>query len=250
MLLGCGGSGDAATEDPGSLNGDVQVHGALRAMFHEGQIGTQVTLDTLLPDPHLYAVGALSDLSGEITIVGGETYLSYPEGDQARTEAVSQPDAGASLLVSARVTAWTSVTTKHPIPFETLDEAIGELAAQAGMDLDRRIPFLLEGEFEDLRWHVVDGTRLPEGETTHVDHLAASVQTALDRATATLIGFYSTGDQGVFTHMGSTTHIHCILEEPLATGHVDHVVIPAGTTIKFPAGAGESGTESSGAGTE
>ena len=36
--------------------------------------------------------------------------------------------------------------------------------------------------------------------------------------------------------MGAKTHVHCVLEQPLATGHVDHVDIPAGTTVKFPAG--------------
>lgn len=57
----------------------------------------------------------------------------------------------------------------------------------------------------------------------------------MDRASATLVGFYSESDQGVFTHMGSKTHIHCALDEPLYTGHVDHVTIPAGTTLRFPA---------------
>jgi hypothetical protein len=46
--------------------GEVQVHSALRAMFHEGQTGTMVTLDTMLPNPDLYAVGALADLSKQL----------------------------------------------------------------------------------------------------------------------------------------------------------------------------------------
>ena len=41
--------------------------------------------------------------------------------------------------------------------------------------------------------------------------------------------------------MGSKTHIHCVIFEPLSSGHVDHVIIPAGTTVKFPAG-GNGGT--------
>ncbi len=48
-------------------------------------------------------------------------------------------------------------------------------------------------------------------------------------------GFYSQSDEGIFTHMGSKTHIHCVLYDPLASGHVDHVTVPVGTTIKFPA---------------
>jgi acetolactate decarboxylase len=217
-------------------NGEVQVHGALRAMFHEGQTGPMVTLNALLPSPDLYAVGALADLSGEITVIGGKAYLSYAEGaDRSRTEVLSESSAGATLLVSARVPDWKSRTTERPIRFEELDEEIAKLAEAAGMSLDKRFPYLLRGHFEDIEWHVIDGRRLTGGGTSHQDHLAAAARMRLDRTRATLVGFYSQGDQGVFTHMGSTTHIHCVIDDPLSTGHVDHVMIPAGTTVEFPA---------------
>ncbi len=241
LLLGCAANGnDSTTRNDRTWDGEVRVHGALRAMFHEGQTGAIVTLDAMLPNPDLYAVGALADLSGEITIVGGKTYLSYPEGaDNTRTERTSRTSAGAALLVTAEVPAWHSVTTENSIRFEELEEAIAKLATSAGMSFDERFPFLLEGDFEDLQWHVIDGSRLAAGGTSHQDHLKASIQVSLDRTSATLVGFYSAGDQGVFTHMGSRTHIHCVLEEPLATGHVDHVTIPTGTTVKFPAAGSE-----------
>lgn len=222
-------------EGAGSWNGEVKVHGALRAIHHQGQTGVQVTLDEILPNPDVYALGAVADLSGEITILGGNAYLSYPDGEEAtRTEMLTETNAGATLLVAADVPVWRAVVTEHEIRFEDLGEAIGKLAAAAGMSLDTRIPFLLEGEFEDLQWHVIDGARLPEGNTSHSDHMNAAVKTSRARTSARLIGFYSQSDQGVFTHMDSTTHVHCVLGDPLASGHVDHVVIPAGTTLKFP----------------
>ena len=241
LLLGCAPSGsDSTAKNARSWDGEVRVHGALRAMFHEGQTGAMVTLDAMLPNTDLYAVGALADLSGEITVIGGKVYLSYPEGaENTRTETTSRTNVGATLLVATEVPAWHSATIENSIRFEELDEAIGKLAASAGMNLDERFPFLFEGDFEDLQWHVIDGSRLAAGGTSHQDHLAASTQARLDRASATLVGFYSAGDQGVFTHMGSKTHIHCVLDRPLASGHVDSVTIPAGTVVKFPAGGNE-----------
>ncbi len=222
-------------EGSGSWDREVQVFGALRAMFHEGQIGAMVALDTLLPNPDLYGVGALSELAGEITIIAGRAFLSYPDGPKnPRTDTSSNTDAGASLLVVTTVPEWSRATINHPIPFDNLDEEIEKLSVSAGMNLGDRIPFLLEGEFEELRWHVIDGSRLHAAGTSHNDHLAASVQAKRDRASATIIGFYSANDQGVFVHMDSKTHLHCVLDDPLATGHVDHVTIPAGATIKFP----------------
>ena len=215
---------------------DLEVHGALRAMFHEGQTGTMIALDELLPNPNLYAVGALTELSGEITILGGTAYLSYPEDEStARTDTLTVSDAGATLLVSTEVREWVHTTTQQPIAFADLDEAIVKLAFGAGFSREDRFPFMLEGNFESLAWHVIDGTRLASGGTSHEDHLAASVQTRREQARAKIIGFYSPRDQTIFTHHDSTTHMHCVLDSPVATGHVDHVVVPAGTLVRLPA---------------
>ena len=87
--------------------------------------------------------------------------------------------------------------------------------------------------------HVIDGRRQAGGES-HQDHLAAAVRSRRDRAPATLVGFFSKSDQGVFTHMGSKTHLHCVVTDSLSSGHVDRVDVPAGTTVKFPASRPES----------
>ncbi len=182
LLLACTmDDHDTTAPDARPWDGKVRVHGALRAMMHEGQTGAMVTLDSMLPNPHLYAVGALADLSGEVTIGGGKAYLSYPEAE-GRTEVTTRSAAGAALLVSAVVPSWQSVSTRHAIRFEELDEEIARLAAAAGMSLDRRFPFLLEGDFEDLHWHVIDGSRLTAGGASHEDHGAASIKTKRDRA--------------------------------------------------------------------
>jgi acetolactate decarboxylase len=238
LLAGCAATGNPrAAGEPRAWDGRVQVHGALRAMFHEGQTGPMVSLDSLLPSPDLYAVGALADLSGEVTVIDGRTYLAFPEvAEGARTELTLQSDVGATLLVAAVVPAWHSLVTDRAIRFEELDAEIGRLAVAAGLSLEDRFPFLLEGTFDDLQWHVIDGRRLTGGGSSHQDHMAAAFRAGRDRAPATLVGFYSENDQGVFTHMGSKTHIHCVLDEPLSAGHVDHVNIPAGITLKFPVG--------------
>ena len=96
VMLACtasDGDRDSPARDLAPWNGQVEVYGALRSMFHEGQTGPMVSLRTLLPNPDLYAVGALTELSGEITVLGGTTYLSYPDGDTTRTERVEMTTA-------------------------------------------------------------------------------------------------------------------------------------------------------------
>jgi hypothetical protein len=232
--LACTSSRDVPRPDDGARwDGVVTVHGELRAMMHEGRTAAAVALDTILPHPGRFAVGALADFSGEVTVLDGMAYLSRPDGDSTRTDARTD-SAGAALLVSADVPRWQTVTLDRAIPFAQLDAEIARLGAAAGMPADGRYPFLVEGEFEDLRFHVVDGRRFTGRETTHEEHRSVSVQIAHARATATLIGFFSRQDHGVFTHMGSDTHVHVVVTPPLATGHVDHVVIAAGSRVKFP----------------
>jgi len=213
----------------------IRSFGSLRAMYHEGRTEQTVGLADLLPDPSLYAVGALAGLAGEVTVVGGETYLSYPVGTtETRTESTTKPTVGASLLVTAQVPTWRTVKTERPIPFDELDQAIATLATAAGIPKGEKFPFLVEGQVEALEWHVIDGKRLAPGAAGHQAHLEASVRASAERTRATLVGFYSESDEGVFTHRGSRTHVHCVVEEPLSSGHVDHVAIPAGTTIRLP----------------
>lgn len=225
-------AGVQRTSDP--WNGQVRVDGALRPMLHEGKTGPAVKLSRLLPDDALYAVGALAGLEGEVTIVGGKVYLSHGKGQQAAAEIVEDSDAAAALLVSARVPAWRLAKTEVPIPFDDLDDAIAALATKAGMDVNNRFPFVLEGHVRELEWHVLAGPP-PEGASEdHQGHLENAAAFRLPSAQATLVGFYSPNDEGVFTHMGSKTHLHVVAGTPPGTGHVDHVIVVPGATVKFP----------------
>jgi len=246
LALGCTmqkvqkGSGPKADSDSKSTphkpwDGEVRVDGAIHKLMVDGETGAMVGLGKLLPNGRLYAVGALAELAGEVTVLAGKTYLSYPDGAwDTRSEMVTQTSAGAALLVSAEVGSWQNVTIGETLSFAELDGEIARLAAQAGIPAGTRFPFLLEGHFRDMQWHVIDGTKRKGGGTTPEDHFAGSIRASIPSAEATLVGFYSEADQGIFTHRGLNTHMHCVFTSPPSTGHVDHVVVPAGTVLKLP----------------
>jgi acetolactate decarboxylase len=214
---------------------DLMTYGSLREIFHSGQVDSAVSLDSILPNPELYAVGALAGLAGEITVVAGTAYIGLPAGaDSSRTRTWSEGPESACLLVTATVEKWIEVSLEKGVRGKGLDQALSEMAESAGLDVDEAFPFLIEGEVRELSWHVIDGDRLKRGETSHSDHLRAAVQHHRAQISATLIGFYSPRDHGVFTHMGSNTHIHCVLKDPVSSGHVDDVLLPAGTRVRLP----------------
>jgi acetolactate decarboxylase len=220
--------------DENAHAGEVETHGALRAIFHENDTGAKVTLDDLLPDPQLYAVGALTDLAGEITILGGKTFLSRPDGKGAAETVMSQQsDASATLLVAVRVGEWVEMTISQDIPSSKLDDRIEALAKEHGWKGEKAFAFIVDGMLSEASWHIIDGSRLSRG-GSHEEHRQAGVIESREKTPAELIGFYSAHHQGVFTHMGSRTHVHCVVESPRSSGHLDSATILAGSRIAFP----------------
>lgn len=236
-FTGCADDPGPPPAPPATWDGEITVYGSLRAIFQEDDISAKVRLADLLPNESLYAAGALENLSGEVTIVRGRTFLATPDdegGAVYRELDADAVDQSATLLVSAEVPGWRAIPTLEPIRLDELGDEVVELARDLGYSRDDRIPFLIEAQVEDLSWHVIDGRRLERGGRSHEEHLEASVRASRSSADATLIGFYSPRDQGVFTHHGTTVHVHAVVFDPLETGHVDDVLIPEGTNLLVP----------------
>lgn len=236
-LAGCGGSAGPGAGGTGQQLGPGVHHwGALHAIMAENDTAAVVTLDALTPDSTLHAVGAVAGLRGEISVLGGEVWIATPgDGDVATSTVADSSAASATLLVAARVPGWQEIAIDEAIPFDSLDARIAALAARAGVDLAQPFPFVIEGPMSALEWHVVDGRRLAEGAVGHAAHLAAAVRRRLDHVAAGLVGFHSTAHEGVWTHHGAFTHVHAVIPAARASGHVDHVVVEPGATLRVPA---------------
>ncbi|HMG20855.1 MAG TPA: acetolactate decarboxylase [Kofleriaceae bacterium] len=208
---------------------EVRVWGELRAMMHEGRTEARVAIAPLLATPHLYAVGAVAGMRGEITVVDGAAWLALGDRDAGRASP-GPGDAGAALLVASHVTDWTRVTIAEDIAFAELDRRIEALAAAAGIDVEQPFAFLIEGRLTDARWHVLAG---PPGAGSH-DHTEGAVtgeQAALD---GTLVGFFSKHHEGVFTHMGQHVHAHLVNPSMKLAAHADRFAIRAGSVLALP----------------
>lgn len=210
---------------------DVRVWGGLHAIMAEGKTGPTVKL-VEVPHPHLYALGALSELRGELLILDDRKVASYPAPEGVRLD----QDAGAesaTLLVAAQVPAWTRVPIAADISAADFDARIGAMAAAAGVDVTKPFPFLIEGRFHDVAWHVLDGDKLP-ATASHDDRMSAARRGTLPAAEGVALGFYSTSHVGVFTHMGRKTHVHGLFAALGIMGHCDDLGVAAGSVLLLP----------------
>lgn len=207
---------------------DVKVWGAVHAIMAQGKVGPTVTLAEL-PGPHLYGLGALSELRGELLILDDQRLVGYPD----RLDPDGRGEK-ATLLVAATVPAWVRTPIREDIPAAELDARIAALAVAAGLDVSRPFPFRVEGHFKELRWHIHDGENLP-ATATHDERMAAARRGTLATADGAALGFFSTGHGGVFTHMGRHTHVHAWLPSAGLVAHCEEMGIAAGSVLLLPA---------------
>jgi hypothetical protein len=237
----------------------VTTFGTIRELVREGDMAPKVALADVLRRPHAHGLGSLSGLRGEITIVDGVAWLSYPPartGD--RPEVVVARDSGeqAGFLVAAHVdpTRWRKLEVSEPLSSEGLEAALRARIEQAGLGAD--VPFRIDGRFTSLTLAVIDGRRLAErpldGRRLAERPLdgrklppaartpeALKQANALDRhgdVDATLVGFFAAAADERFTHAGSRVHVHGVVPSPPATGHAQAFTIAPGATLWLPAG--------------
>jgi alpha-acetolactate decarboxylase len=230
---GATGTGPPAAERARAST-EVRTYGALREIMHEGKTEPHAELASLPEGRHTYALGALSELRGEVTVLDDTIWLAYPNDDGTpRVRAEKASGERATLFVSAQVERWRRVRLERDLTPAEFDAHCEALAAAQGVDTSKPFPFRIDGTFRDLRWHVVDGRKLSAG-GGHADHVRSAVSGTLPEASGTLVGFFSKAHQGVFTHMGSNSHLHVVATGAKVSGHVDAVTVPAGAEVSFP----------------
>ena len=224
-----------ASESPERPTTPVTVQGALREIMHMGRTERRVDLAPLVGQRGLFGLGALEALGGEVTLWDGQLWLSTPDGQGgALAGQHTVTTAGATLLVTAVVTAWQERPVTEAVPFAELDTFIEREARAAGVNVAEAFPFRIEGSPTRLDWHVIDGSKIPPDAHGHEAHIRTAVQGRLAGTPAQIIGFYSPKHHAIFTHHDTNTHAHVISTAPAVTGHVDHVDIHGGARLYLP----------------
>ena len=210
---------------------EVRVIGQMRRMFMAHDIGANVELrSVVLREPHLYALGPLAQLKGEITVVDSQVFVSKANGNQAIV--TLDPAAKAIFLVYASVSAWRSIAIPTNVASETGLATFVERSLPAKV----RSPFLVRGTALRAQYHIQNYHGRAE-DLTHEAHDKAKVLYELSNAPVQLVGFFSNRaeDAGSFVHQGQTTHIHIISDDHKSMGHLESVTLAPGATLLLPA---------------
>jgi acetolactate decarboxylase len=235
--LGSGASDSAAgAEGPTAIRGagyDLWFIGAQRETIMNGKLAAALDLKTLADRPHLYGVGPIEQLRGEVTIANNRPALAHMAHDG--TVNVTR-----SFAVGVPFSVWAEVPrcVERPIPaeirsYDDLERFVPEAAAAAGLDADQPLPFLVAGREDLIEFHILN--RIGEAPHNMEMHKKIQVRFELERVEATIVGFHSTRHRGVFTPGDSNIHIHFQTPDNRQSGHIQALEIGEGARLSLPA---------------
>lgn len=227
---------NAWADDPTAIKGagfDLWFIGGQRDTIMNGKLAAMLDLRTLASRSHLYGIGPIEQLRGEVTIANSRPALARvaPDGSIKVTESF---ETGVPFFVWAEVPKWRQI----PIPanvrsFEELESFVPKAAAAAGLDAERALPFLVGGREEFIEFHIVN--RIDNGPHNMEMHKKIQVTFELEKVEATIVGFHSTKHRGIFTPGDSNIHIHFQTADNTKSGHIQKLQLGKNAILNLPA---------------
>lgn len=198
--------------------GRVQWRGEQKRVIRSGDLTETADLNELSRLSHFYALGPVSRLQGEITVIEGRCFIAdVVDRREVVTEDCSRK---APFLVYGSFPRFKTLSLSgSAVTTESLNERVESLARESGLDVEKPFIFLLEGPVEKIDYHIIkkkgDGPHNPQ------EHQKSRQHFTLSRTPVKLVGFFSKHHEGVFTPPGETSHIHFVSDDGLHSGHVE-----------------------------
>ena len=200
----------------------------------------RVLLGDLVKRPNVYAVGALENLTGEITIDNGKIVVTRVDAS-GEIEPTNEPSTlQATMLAGASVKSWSSYPVAHDVDHSEFDEFVAKAASASDIDTEEPFMFSVEGEFTNVRLHVINGecpvhARVKKSDINAEDQ---PFEETFPKITGKLIGVFAKDAVGKLTHPATMTHVHIIYRDNKSgvalTAHVEQVGLAGGSSLKLP----------------
>jgi len=190
-----------------------------------------VALDAFAAVRHLYALGPLEGIRGEVTVLDSVPSIARIEGDAVVTTITW--GVRACFLAWAQVPAWDERVADEGLEDLLALEGAALTGAEAGgFDLAQPLPFRARGIAVEATFHVLDKRDvLPHD---HAQHERAKVRRRLRDAPVELVGFHSRSHRGIFTPADSNLHVHVRTDDGRVSGHVEAIRLAPGARVGVP----------------
>ena len=231
----------AGANDQDRPDGEIvqygEMHEAIGLQKHEGRVAFQ----KLVGREHFFGVAAVEGLEGEATILDGNVILTTVDDDgRLRASDSTAIDKKATLLVGTYVPSWTKQAVDRSVKADRFDQYIADAATKAGLNVDKPFLFIVEGEFSDVRLHVINGAcpiRARMKKEVIADQLKP-FESEMSSVRGTIVSVFARDAVGKLTHPATSTHCHLVFTDPVSgktvTGHLEQVGVRQGAQVSVP----------------
>jgi acetolactate decarboxylase len=225
FLLATGCRTPSKQENKSSPQGILKISGSMQRVMLMGELSGTIDIDTISSKEHVYGIGPIEYLKGEIMLWDGQSYYSKVTSDlQMKVDSGYQIKA--PFFVYTNVDSW----KEFNLPDSVIDNLkLEDYLVKLSKDHSPPFVFKISGVIDSASIHVVnlpDGTvvRSPkEAHTGQRDFVVADEMVYI-------VGFFSMEHQGIFTHHTSYVHMHLLTSTKKSMGHVDKLHFKNGST--------------------
>lgn len=205
----------------------VEHRGSMKNLYLSSS-PEKTPLSDLKQRQHLYALGPLDGLKGEILIWDSVPLQSRIQNGTIQTK--ESWDESASFLVWSSVPKWRKIKVPPAVTsVDVLESWLGSMSKNQPPNY----PFLLKGKFARLNWHLVNAES--DGKIMTPDkHRKAKVFSQTENAHPEILGFWYPSAQGVFIPQGRRTHLHFRLGKKLVAHLDDFLLNDEGASLYVP----------------
>src|SRR5450830_789370 len=210
-----------------------EAYGVFSTMITQRNYLAVVALKDAVDARATDAVGAVSGLRGEISMIEGRLIISY--GAECGTACASAASETATLLATATARNWRPVPIDKDLDAKAVESFIREQAKANGLDETKPFPFRINVALTNFVMHVNAAPNPRFKGHGSFDEMAVTGLAKGPRVAGSVVGFYAPPAlQGVITHMGEFFHSHYVDEQRTMTAHLDSFGIAAGSTLMLP----------------
>lgn len=203
---------------------EVKIVGQMKNVMWKGELYGNIDLDTIANKEHLYGLGPVEYLAGEILIIDGKCYKSTVVHNN-KMEVEETFNIKAPFFGYANISNWSEQSL--PDSILTIDQLEKYLYKKSENSTS---PFLfkLKGEVKKATFHIVN---LPKGSKVSSPDEAHKglMKFKLRNEKIEIIGFFSTAHKTIFTHHDTFLHMHLISLDRKKMGHIDDVFFKKGS---------------------
>ena len=201
----------------------VNYRGAMSKIRQEKRVDADILVDTIRAE-HLYAIGPVENLRGEILVWNNIAYVAALTEDKKPYVRKDVKNLKAIFLVYADVKEWDTllIDKKQAGSITELQSTITNIAFLHGLDTSSAFPFQVFGKAKQGYGHIMFKDSSVKQITPDELQKATFINTFTDQYIQ-MLGFYSQHHQTIFTHHNSYLHIHYRLRNKYQAGHLEQI---------------------------